>query len=58
MYMLIEFGLMGDSQGFFIWRNRNSQDDPVIFGLSQSSQRTKMFLVFCFYFCIFSDYNI
>lgn len=40
--------LMGSSQGFIMWGN--SQGDPVIFGLSQSSQRAKCF--WCFVFLI------
>ena len=51
--MMIEFGLMGDSQRFIIWGNRTSQSDPVIFGLSQSSRRTKCFWYFGFVFVFF-----
>lgn len=42
---------MGNSQGFIIWGNGAIQGDPVIFVLSQNSQRAKFF-GFCFHFLL------
>ena len=51
-------GLMGSSQGFIMWGNRISQGDPVIPGLSRSSQRAKCFWCFVFLIVTCEDFSV